>query len=516
MLENLSNFFASAGFEPHGHCFLWDRTLLWLYIVSDGFIAFSYYVIPIALVIIVRKRRDLVFNWMFLMFSAFIFACGTTHLMGVWTLWQPVYWLDGSIKAMTAGLSFATALMLWPLIPKAVALPSPSQLEKVNGELQKEVGERERALERLRQSEEQFRLLVEGVHDYAIYLLDPNGIVITWNAGAQRITGYAAEEIVGKHFSCFYTPEDNQASKPQGALEIAARNGQYEEETFRVRKDGSAFWATVLITALHDTAGRLYGFTKIVRDMTERREIESRLRESERLATLGTTAAVFAHEIGNPLNGISTSLQLVSELMKKSDHADPPVGETIDMAQQELQRLTTLLTDYRSFAKPQKVIVQPTELKQVIQEVLGPVSKHYRDLGITLQFEFDETLPLVFVDREKLKQVILNLCKNAVEAMPQGGMLRCKTYRNDGSAVLEISDTGVGIPKGFDPFQLFKTTKPYGTGLGLPIVEQIVSEHHGTITYVSEPGNGTAFITSLPVSAYDGISSSDSSVSSSK
>src|SRR5215470_6293164 len=143
MFETLSNFFASAGFEPHGHCFLWDKPLLWLYVVSDSFIAFSYYVIPVALLIFVRRRQDLVFNWMFLMFSAFIFACGTTHLMGVWTLWEPVYWLDGSIKAVTAGLSFATAVMLWPLIPRALMIPSPSQLETVNRELRRQIAERE-------------------------------------------------------------------------------------------------------------------------------------------------------------------------------------------------------------------------------------------------------------------------------------------------------------------------------------------------------------------------------------
>ena len=500
MIETLSNFIAPTGFEPHGHCFLWDPALLWLYVSSDSVVALSYYMIPIALFNFVRKRRDLAFNWMFLMFGAFILACGTTHLMGIWTLWKPVYWLDGSIKALTAAFSFTTAVMLWPLIPKALALPSPRQLEEMNRELQGQIAERETAVQKLQQSEERFRLLVEGVQDCAIYMLDVEGVVNTWNSGAQRILGYQAEEIIGKHFSCFYRPEDIQAGNPKKALEAAAAKGQYEDENLRARKDGSVFWANVLITALYDSAGKVYGFAKLVRNITERKETEQRLRESERLATLGTTAAVFAHEIANPLNGLSTSLQIVGQLIRESGH-DPLVEETLEISHQELQRLTGLLNDYRSFARPQSVKIQPTNLRQIFDEVLAPATKHYKECGISLELEFDDNLPLVPVDREKIKQVILNLCKNAVEAMPEGGTLKCKVYQMAGGVTLEVADTGTGIPEGLDVFQLFKTTKPYGTGLGLPIVGQIISEHRGTVDYVTELGKGTAFIVSLPLSA---------------
>jgi PAS domain S-box-containing protein len=209
------------------------------------------------------------------------------------------------------------------------------------------------AAEQLRQSEEQFRLLVEGVHDYAIYMLNTQGIVTTWNSGAQRIKGYRAEEILGKHFSCFFRPQDIAAAKPKKALEVAAATGQFKEENLRVRKDGSVFWANVLITALYDSGGRLHGFAKVVRDITERKETERKLRERERLAILGTTAAVFAHEIGNPLNGLSTSLQLVTKRIAGSVH-DPLVEETLEISRQELQRLAALLNDYRSFARPTK------------------------------------------------------------------------------------------------------------------------------------------------------------------
>jgi PAS domain S-box-containing protein len=391
--------------------------------------------------------------------------------------------------------------MLRPLIHKALAFRRVSQLEALNHELQNQIGERERAVAKLRESEERFRLLVEGVQDYAIYMLNPQGIVTTWNTGAERIKGYHAAEIVGKHFSCFFSPEDIQTGKPDRALEVAASEGQYQDESLRMRKDGSAFWASILLTALHDNAGKLYGFAKVVRDITERKETEQRLRERDRLAILGTTAAVFAHEIANPLNGLSTSLQFATELISSSDNHDPLLGETIEIAHQEIKRLTSLLNDYRSFAKPHSSKLQPCSLQQVVEEILALSTKQYQNSGIIVERHFERNLPLVAVDRERMKQVILNLCKNAVEAMPEGGTVSFKAYERNGRLVLEVADTGMGMADGFDPFQLFKTTKPYGTGLGLPIAEQIISEHHGTIKYVTEVGKGTTFIVSLPLSS---------------
>jgi PAS domain S-box-containing protein len=216
----------------------------------------------------------------------------------------------------------------------------------MKGDLQSEITGREITAQKLQQSEEQFRLLVESVHDYAIYMLNTDGFVVTWNSGAQRIKGYRPEEIVGKHFSCFYRPEDIKAGKPSRSLRMAATEGRYEEEYLRVRKDGTEFWASVLITALYNSDGKLYGFAKVVRDITERKETEQLLRERDRLAVLGTTAAVFAHEIGNPLNGLSTSLQILSQMLRGPNH-DPVLLETLDLSRQELQRLHCSMTIVR-------------------------------------------------------------------------------------------------------------------------------------------------------------------------
>jgi PAS domain S-box-containing protein len=366
-----------------------------------------------------------------------------------------------------------------------------------DGEPQQQRSDHDQATEKLRQSEERFQVLVGSIQDYAIYILDPHGFVTSWNSGAQRIKGYRANEIIGKHFSRFYTADDLRIDKPKHNLEIAAANGRYEDESLRVRKDGTIFWANVLITPIRDSSGILTGFAKVVRDITEHKASEQRAHETERLTTLGTTAAVFAHEIANPLNGLSTSLQIVTDVLNDSDYTNPLLRETIEAAGQEIQRLTSLLSDYRSLARPQGLKIEPSNLRKIVDEVLAPNVKSYGESGVAVAIDFDENLPLIAVDPAKIKQVILNLCKNAVEAMPNGGVLTLTGCRAGDHIVLEVSDTGQGIPEGFDPFHLFKTSKPEGTGLGLPIVQQIVSEHHGTVDYVSEVGKGTTFRVSL-------------------
>lgn len=318
MAELLKGALASGPLLPHGHCYLWLSELIWLHVVSDTLIALAYYVMPIILVYVVRKRQDLPFHWMFLMFGAFIVACGTTHLMSVWNLWYPTYWASGAVKAATATVSLTTAVLLVPLVPRALALPSPAQLEAINHDLAEQIVEREQAeaalleardgLERRvhertaalaaandalqaeiaerRKVEAYFRLLVEGVQDYAILGLDVHGNVVSWNAGAERIKGYRTEEIVGQHVSCFYAEEDVADGKPGRNLQIASVEGRCQDEGWRVRKDGSRFWANVVVTALRDETGDLLGFAKVTRDLSEQRQAQDRLQHSQRMLQL--------------------------------------------------------------------------------------------------------------------------------------------------------------------------------------------------------------------------------------
>jgi PAS domain S-box-containing protein len=310
-VELITDLFSPSNFMPHGYCYLWNTGLVWLHLVSDALIALSYFSIPITLVYFIRKRRDLPFSWIFVCFGVFILACGATHVMEIWNLWHANYWLAGGIKAVTALASVATAILLVRLIPQALALPSPQalrheiaerrlaeealhrakteleirvaertgELKKANQILLSEIAQRQKTEEELRHSEGRFRLLVESVQDYAIFMLDPSGRITTWNAGAEKIKGYQAEEVLGQHFSLFYSPEDSDRQTVQMELDTAAAVGRFENEGWRIRKDGSRFWANGVITAVHDESGKLIGFSKITRDLSDRRRAEEELRK---------------------------------------------------------------------------------------------------------------------------------------------------------------------------------------------------------------------------------------------
>lgn len=271
MRDLLTSLLDSSGFTPGRHQGGWSSELIWLHISADLMIWLAFLAIAMTLVYFIRRRPRTPFPWMFWMFGLFIVSCGFTHFMNVVTFEDPVYRLSALIKIITALASWATVLALIPLIPKALSLRSPADLER-------EIAERKRVEESLRQSEERFRLLVEGVSDYAIFWLAPDGRVVNWNKGAQRILGYSAEEIVGHHFACFYPPEDLEHGKPEHLRKDAATEGRKEDEGWRVRKDQSRFWAHVVITALRDASGQLLGFAKVTRDLTGRKQTEEKFR----------------------------------------------------------------------------------------------------------------------------------------------------------------------------------------------------------------------------------------------
>jgi signal transduction histidine kinase len=233
--------------------------------------------------------------------------------------------------------------------------------------------------------------------------------------------------------------------------------------------------------------------------------VENRARH-DRLAQIGNLAAIFAHEVANPLSGLSASLQFALKDLarfKRHDSARndldvPIIQETLQGALREVDRLVELLDEFRLAVPPQTLNLKLTDLEKIIQEVFALEGTGYRSAGITVKLDLQDNLPAIEIDGSKMKQAILNLCKNAVEAMTHGGCLRVKAYRAGGNVVLEITDNGFGVPDDVDVFELFKTTKPGGTGLGLPVVQQVISAHHGTIDYRSD-GGGTTFTVRLPV-----------------
>ena len=228
------------------------------------------------------------------------------------------------------------------------------------------------------------------------------------------------------------------------------------------------------------------------------KEAEKSVRDSARLAALETTASVFAHEVANSLNGIFASLQLLDMNAREENSSDPELKSLLGSATQEIKRLGSLLQDFRSFVRPQKYYFEAIDLATLIEEAINTEKLLYDSMGIQVKFEFPDALSPVRVDEDKIEQAILGICQNAVEAMPSGGVLTFRAYESDGGIFLEIADTGAGIPEGLKIFEPFLTTKPLGSGLGLPIVSQIISAHKGTIDYASEAGKGTTFKIGLP------------------
>ncbi len=297
MLEFLQRFFTESPFIAHGHCYLWKPGLVWLHISSDALIALAYYSIPLILVYFVRKRKDLPFYWLFLLFSAFILSCGTTHIMEVWTLWHPTYWLAGFIKAITAIVSLYTAIALVPIIPLALALPSPAQLEAANRKLEAEIIERSRIEEELRSSQEMLKLVMDNIPQF-IFWKDKNSVYLGCNRSFARLTGLnSPEEIVGKTDNDLPWTAQQTAFIRERDIRVIETNTPetYLLET-RQQADGKQIWMNTTKIPLYNSDTEVIGILGSSEDITERKQAEEALRESEErwhLALQGNNDAIW-------------------------------------------------------------------------------------------------------------------------------------------------------------------------------------------------------------------------------
>jgi PAS domain S-box-containing protein len=375
------------------------------------------------------------------------------------------------------------------------------------------------------ESERSFRLLVEAVADYALYMLDPTGVITSWNIGGQRIKGYTPGEIVGQHFSRFYTETDRANGKPARALRIARDQGRYEEEGWRVRKDGTFFWASVVIDPIYED-GDLVGFAKITRDITERREAELKLEEmqkqlaeAQKLDALGQLTGGVAHDFNNLLMIISGSLHT----LRRVAGDDPKLQRAIVAIENATKRGAALTSQLLTFARRQSLNPEAINVGERIEAI-----RQVLDTGVgsavRLAFEVARDTWPVIIDIGEFETALVNLVINARDAMPTGGTItisaRNRTLRegpNPGDFVaISVGDTGLGIApdilgKIFDPFF---TTKPVGkgTGLGLSQVHGFAHQAGGTVMVESELGQGTKVTILLPRQQADTLVESEETV----
>jgi PAS domain S-box-containing protein len=375
------------------------------------------------------------------------------------------------------------------------------------------------AQQALLEAERRFRILVQGVTDYAIFMLDPDGRVTNWNAGAQRIKGYKPEEIIGEHFSRFYTPEDLSAGLPKRALETARETGRYEAEGWRVRKDGTRFWASVVLDAIRGDDGELIGFAKITRDMSEKREAQLRLEESreqlfraQKMEALGQLTGGLAHDFNNLLTAILGATDLALRNLADEER----LRRMLDGIRNSAQRGASITRQLLAFARAQPLDLKAIDLKAFLPDITTLLRPSVRS-NIEITIEISANVWNIDADPAALELALLNLAFNARDAMKEGGSLKISASNEtlngqpDGLAgdyvALRVSDTGEGMNEDTmnRVFEPFFTTKAFGegTGLGLSQVFGFAKQIGGSITVKSVPGGGATFTLYLPASRGD-------------
>ncbi|WP_265273357.1 hybrid sensor histidine kinase/response regulator [Nostoc sp. KVJ3] len=566
--ELWTNFFTSGSFIPHGHCYLWQTNLVWLHILSDAFIALAYYSIPATLFYFVRKRQDLPFDWIFLLFIAFIVACGTTHLIEIWTLWHPTYWISGFVKALTAMISVITAVQLVSLVPQALALPSPAQIEqanqelqtqiaerlrvekelrkyqnhleemvavrtneitKTNEQLQKEILERQRILEVLRQSEERYRYLAEAIPQL-VWTTDANGECDFFNQNWCEYTGLTLEQSLGSGWLAALHPDDIQNADEVWSNAVKNSTTYNNEYRFKRAADGSYRWQLARGLPLKDEQGVVVKWFGTCTDIHEQKQIleeRAHLLELEQIARAKAETAnrikdeflaVLSHELRTPLNAILGWSKLLQTRRLDQVKISEALATIERNATLQVQLIEDLLDISRILQGKLTLNITKINLQSTILSALETMRLAAETKLIEVSTVFEPNVGQVMGDSTRLQQVVWNLVSNAVKFTPKGGKIEVRLEQADGYAQIIVSDTGKGISPDFLPyvFDYFRqadstSTRNFGgLGLGLAIVRNIIEIHGGIVKAKSEgEGKGAIFTVSLPLLPDESLSLAD-------
>lgn len=516
LIEIFNHLFSPGYFVPHGHCYLWKPGLVLLHTLSDSIISLAYYVISIILVYLIYQRKDLPFDWMFLMFGAFIIACGTTHALEILTLWHPIYWFSGLIKATTALVSIYTAASLIPLAPKILALPSTAQLEAANLSLQNEIVERKRVEAALRDSQQILQLVIDNIPQL-IFWKDHNSNFFGCNQKMAQIAGLnSPEEIVGKSNNDLVWEKEFQVFFNNFHGEDLNKNTREAHGIERILyTDSSNIWLEVNKIPLNHSISNNLKILYTIEDVTEQKKAEDETRkaiekEKEFIELKSRFITTISHDFRTPLTIILSSAEMLKVYLNKL--SEEKIIKHLQRIENTVQNMAQLLDDILLLQKyeGQKIEFKPIQMEvvefcvELVEEFKISTNKHHIYLN---------NQPLSIrgnLDPKILRQILSNLLSNAIKYSPQGGNIYVNLFKQRETVIFQVKDEGIGIPV-TEQSQLF--TSFYratnvgnisGTGLGLSIVKKAVDCHQGQITVESEVGTGTTITVILPLNSSDG------------
>jgi PAS domain S-box-containing protein len=512
----------SSMFSPHGICLLWEPELIWLHVVSDALIALAYFSIPFVLAIFVSKRRDLKFGWVYWAFGIFILACGLTHILSIYTLWVPIYGVEGLVKALTAAASVVTAGMLWPLLPQLLTIPSPFELRQAQEALKEEEmkgRDSEQLLQQFRQAQQALResmarltAVVETAVDGFI-LIDARGRILLFNPACERLFGYRADEVFHENVKMLMPP--TYSAHHDEYIRNFLQTGERKiigigREVIGLRKDGSTFPMELSVGEAKQDGESI--FVGIIHDVTGRKHTEEQLRQAQKMEMVGQLSGGIAHDFNNLLTVIVGNAEHLGEQLRSRQDLQRISNDICEAGERGAELTQRLL----AFSRRQLLHPREVDCHELLDSMRKLLRRTMRE-NIEISIAPSSERILAFADRAQLESSVLNLALNAQDAMPNGGHLTLSTsvaslddeYQGQHPeiapgeyAMIAVTDDGVGMTaeiaaRAFEPFY---TTKEVGkgSGLGLSMVYGFAKQSNGHVSIYSEVGLGTTVRIYLP------------------
>lgn len=518
MFEKIKLFFDSASFMPHGHCYLWQADILWLNVISDAVIAISYFIIPAFLVYLVKKRKDFRFNWIFVMFALFIVACGGTHIMDIWTVWNPVFAWQGVVKLFTAIISLATAFSMIPLVKKALLLPSINDLEDKQKELTKQaeifakdIAERKNIESNLKKQETRIRKIIESIPN-GILMVDKDGKIVLTNPVLEMQFGYLPDELIGQKIEMLVPRKfkhehvqhrDSYFSKPVIKQMGAGR------DLFGLRKDGSEFAVEIGLNPLLMEEEQ-FTLASVV-DITKRKLLENQIRQSaialkQKNEEMEQFVYTVSHDLKSPLVTSTGFLGLLKEDLAANRFDQ--VQDSITRLERANARMNQLITDLLQLSRAgrMRADIESVDVAGIVKMICENLTEQIKEKSVHVVMH--EPIPLISADKKKIYQVFENLLVNALKygCVGQNPKIEVGGFEHEQEIHIYVKDNGPGIAKQYHKkiFKLFERLENdnRGTGVGLAIVSRIMQIHNGRIWLESDPESktnpGSCFWLSFP------------------